>query len=114
MHRYDPYTVSRVRTDYLHKLQRMYEAEVDRIDMYLENPDITPREKSSRTKKKQGLLKQIDECLAYDQVIGHVANQQIDIDLDDGVKVNYAKFQGIEVPQGEGRKPLKANLLSKI
>lgn len=114
MHRYDPYTVSRVRTDYLHKLQRMYEAEVDRIDMYLENPDITPREKSARTKKKEGLLKQIEECLAYDQVIGHVANQKIDIDLDDGVKVNYAKFQDIEVPQGEGRKPLKANLLSKI
>lgn len=114
MHRYDLYTVSRVRTDYLHKLQRMYEAEIDRLDMYLENPDITPREKSASTKKKQGLLKQIEECLAYDQVIGHVANQKIDIDLDDGVKVNYAKFQGIEVPQGEGRKPLKANLISKI
>ncbi|HHT38033.1 MAG TPA: BREX-1 system adenine-specific DNA-methyltransferase PglX, partial [Mollicutes bacterium] len=114
MHRYDPYTVSRIRTDYLHKLQRMYEAEVDRIDMYLENSDITPREKSSSLKKKESLLKQIEECLAYDQVIGHVANQKIEIDLDDGVKVNYAKFQGVEVPQGEGRKPLKANLLSKI
>lgn len=114
MHRYDPYTVSRVRTDYLHKLQRMYEAEVDRIDMYLENNDITPREKSARIKKKEGLLKQIQECLVYDQVIAHVANQKIDIDLDDGVKVNYAKFQGVEVPQGEGKKPLKANLLSKI
>ena len=38
----------------------------------------------------------------------------IEIDLDDGVKVNYAKFQDIEVPQGEGKKPKKANLLSKI
>jgi len=28
--------------------------------------------------------------------------------------VNYAKFQGIEIPQGEGKKPLKANLLAKI
>ena len=114
MHRYEPYTVSRVRTDYLHKLQRMYEAEVDRIDMYLENNDITPREKSARIKKKEGLLKQIQECLVYDQIIAHVANQKIDINLDDGVKVNYTKFQGVEVPQGEGKKPLKANLLSKI
>ena len=54
------------------------------------------------------------ECLQYDQVIAHVANQRIKIDLDDGVKVNYAKFQDIEVPQGEGKKTLKMDLLAKI
>jgi len=42
-----------------------------------------------------------------------VANQRIEIDLDDGVKVNYAKFQGVEIPQGKGRKPLKADLLAR-
>ncbi len=65
-------------------------------------------------KKKEKINKQILECLAYDQVISHVANQKIEIDLDDGVKVNYAKFQSVEIPQGEGKKPLKANLLAKI
>ena len=49
----------------------------------------------------------------YDQAIAHVANKRIEIDLDDGVKVNYAKFQGVEVAQ-EGKKALKVDLLGKI
>jgi hypothetical protein len=113
MHRYDSSTVARVRTDYLHKIQKKYEAEVKRLDMLIES-DISAREKAAAMKKKEKINKQILECLAYDQVISHVANQKIEIDLDDGVKVNYAKFQGIEIPQGEGKKPLKANLLAKI
>lgn len=39
----------------------------------------------------------------YDEAIAHIANKRIQIDLDDGVKVNYEKFQGVEVAQ-EGRK----------
>lgn len=49
----------------------------------------------------------------YDEAIAHVANQRIKIDLDDGVKVNYAKFQDVEVAQ-EGKKALKVDLLAKI
>lgn len=45
--------------------------------------------------------------------MAHIANQRIDIDLDDGVKVNYEKFQGVEVAQ-EGKKALKVDLLAKI
>ncbi|WP_406543158.1 BREX-1 system adenine-specific DNA-methyltransferase PglX [Clostridium ljungdahlii] len=114
MHRYDVGTVARVRTDYLHLLQRKYEAEVNRLDMIMENANVSTREKNEARKKKEKIQKQILECIQYDQVIAHVANQKISIDLDDGVKVNYAKFQGVEVPQGEGKKPLKANLLAKI
>lgn len=113
MHRYDSSTVARVRTDYLHKLQKMYEAEVKRLDILIES-NLSPREKAAAMKKKDAINKQIQECLAYDQVIAHVANQKIEIDLDDGVVVNYAKFQGVQVPQGEGKKPLKADLLAKI
>jgi type II restriction/modification system DNA methylase subunit YeeA len=113
MHRYDEYTVARVRTDYLHQLQRKYDAEVKRLDILIES-DVSEREKAVARKKKEKILKQMRECLAYDQVIAHIANQRISIDLDDGVAVNYAKFQGVEVPQGEGRKPLKADLLAKI
>lgn len=114
MHRYDVGTVARVRTDYLHLLQRKYEVEVNRLDMIMENDNASAREKTEARKKKEKIQKQILECIQYDQVIAHVANQKISIDLDDGVKVNYAKFQGVEVPQGEGKKPLKANLLAKI
>lgn len=113
MHRYDVSTVARVRTDYLHKLQKKYEAEVKRLDILIES-DLSAREKAAAMKKKDSINKQIMECLTYDQVIAHIANQKIEIDLDDGVKVNYAKFQGVEIPQGEGKKPLKANLLTKI
>lgn len=113
MHRYDEFTVARVRTDYLHRLQRAYEAEARRLEVLIDS-DVSPREKTAARKKREKLLKQMQECLAYDQVIAHVANQRIKIDLDDGVKVNYAKFQGIEVPQGDGQKSLKADLLAKI
>ena len=47
------------------------------------------------------------------QSMEHIANQRIEIDLDDGVKVNYEKFQGVEVAQ-EGKKALKIDLLAKI
>lgn len=113
MHRYDSSTVARVRTDYLHKLQKQYEAEVKRLDILLES-DISARENAAAMKKKDSINKQILECLTYDQVIAHIANQKVEIDLDDGVAVNYDKFQNVEIPQGEGKKPLKANLLSKI
>ncbi|WP_427339594.1 BREX-1 system adenine-specific DNA-methyltransferase PglX [Caloranaerobacter sp. DY30410] len=113
MHRYDSSTVARVRTDYLHKLQKKYEAEVKRLDILIES-DISTKEKTAARRKKEKINKQIIECMAYDQVIAYIANKRIEIDLDDGVKVNYAKFQGIEIPQGEGKKPLKANLLAKI
>lgn len=113
MHRYDEFTVAKVRTDYLHKLQKSYEAEVKRLDVVI-NSSASERDKTNARKKKEKILKQMEECLQYDQVIAHVANQRIKIDLDDGVSVNYAKFQGVEIPQGEGKKPLKADLLAKI
>jgi type II restriction/modification system DNA methylase subunit YeeA len=113
MHRYDSSTVARVRTDYLHSLQKKYEAEINHLDILIDS-DISEREKAAARKKKETILKQIEECRLYDEAIAHMANQRIEIDLDDGVKVNYAKFQGVEIPQGKGRKPLKADLLAKI
>lgn len=113
MHRYDLGTVAKIRTDYLHTLQRKYEAEMSRLDLLLES-DVSTQEKTKAKKQKEKLQIQILECQQYDQVIAHVAQQKIEIDLDNGVKVNYEKFQNIEVPQSEGKKALKANLLAKI
>jgi AICAR transformylase/IMP cyclohydrolase PurH len=76
--------------------------------------EIPKREKTAARKRKEVIIKQIEECRAYDEAIAHVANQKVEIDLDDGVKVNYAKFQGVEIPQGEGKRPLKADLLVKM
>ena len=55
----------------------------------------------------------MDEIKVYDEALRHIANQHIEIDLDDGVKVNYAKFQNIEISK-EGEKTKKVNLLKKI
>ncbi|MCM3122890.1 MULTISPECIES: BREX-1 system adenine-specific DNA-methyltransferase PglX [unclassified Mesobacillus] len=113
LHRYDVGTVAKMRTDYLHTIQRKYEAEMSRLDLISE-ADVSTQEKTKAKKLKEKIQKQLLECQQYDQVVAHVANQKIEINQDDGVKVNYEKFQNIEVPQGEGKKPLKANLLSKI
>ena len=114
MHRYNESMVAKIRTDYLHTLQRKYESEIDRLDNDMNSEVVSTKEKATAKKRKEALQKQLVECVAYDQVIAHVANQRIGIDLDDGVKVNYHKFQGVEVPQGDGKKDLKADLLFKV
>ncbi|MFQ7521934.1 MAG: BREX-1 system adenine-specific DNA-methyltransferase PglX [Terrisporobacter sp.] len=113
MHRYDENMVAKIRTDYLHRIQRTYESEIIRLEKDINSEVISTKEKTKAKKEKEKISKQIDECKTYDQVIAHVANQRISIDLDDGVKVNYNKFQGIEVLIGNGKKNLKANLLFK-
>ncbi|MBZ2174149.1 BREX-1 system adenine-specific DNA-methyltransferase PglX [Schnuerera sp. xch1] len=113
LHRYEPSLVARVRTDYLHELQKKYEAEISRLERIIDS-DVSAREKSAARKQRDKVSKQLEECKEYDQVIAHIANQRIDIDLDDGVKVNYAKFQKVEIPRGDGKKPLKADLLAKL
>ena len=112
MHRYDADTVGRVRTDYLHKAQKYVETAMQSAQYTIDNA-TSALEKSKATKAVTKYTKQLAEMKIYDEAIAHVANQRIEIDLDDGVKVNYAKFQGVEVAQ-EGKKALKVDLLAKI
>lgn len=70
-------------------------------------------QKANAVKAKGKLVKQLAETRVYDAAIGHVASQRIAIDLDDGVTVNYARFQGVEV-SSEGKKASKIDLLGKI
>lgn len=102
LHRYDKYTIARARTDYLHPLQRKYDAEIKRLEMLSGAAEDT-REKAAYRKEIDVLLTKMDECRVYDQVVSHIAHQQIELDLDDGVKVNYAKFQGVDVPKDNGK-----------
>lgn len=112
MHRYDADTVGRVRTDYLHKAQKYVETAMQSAQYTIDNA-TSASEKSKATRAVTKYTKQLAEMKIYDEAIAHVANQRIEIDLDDGVKVNYAKFQGVEVAQ-EGKKALKVDLLAKI
>ena len=112
MHRYDANTVGRVRTDYLHRAQKYAETAMQSAQYTIDNA-TSASEKSKATKAVTKYTKQLAEIKIYDEAIAHVANQRIKIDLDDGVKINYAKFQGVEVSQ-EGKKALKIDLLAKI
>lgn len=112
MHRYDADTVGRVRTDYLHQAQRYVETAMQSAQYTIDNAS-SASEKSKATKAVTKYTKQLAEMKIYDEAIAHIANQRIKIDLDDGVKVNYAKFQGVEVAQ-EGKKALKVDLLAKL
>ena len=112
MHRYDADTVGRVRTDYLHRAQKYVETAMQSAKYTIDNAS-SASEKSKATKAVTKCTKQLAEMRIYDEAIAHIANKRIEIDLDDGVKVNYAKFQGVEVAQ-EGKKTLKVDLLAKI
>lgn len=112
MHRYDADTVGRVRTDYLHRAQKYIETAMQSAQYTIDNAS-SASEKSKATKAVTKYTKQLAEMKIYDEAIAHIANKRIEIDLDDGVKVNYEKFQGVEVAQ-EGKKTLKVNLLAKL
>jgi len=113
MHRYNAQTVAKVRTDYLHILQRKYEAEVQRQQLIVDSQEYTIKDRTVAKKKIDRISKQIEECREYDQVVAHLANEKISIDLDDGVKVNYEKFQGVKFISSND-KEVKMDLLSKI
>jgi hypothetical protein len=112
MHRYDADTVGRVRTDYLHRAQKYVETAMQSAQYTIESTS-SASDKSKATKAVAKYTKQLAEMQLYDEAIAHIANRRIEIDLDDGVKVNYAKFQGVEVAQ-EGKKTVKIDLLGKI
>lgn len=92
LHRYNADTIGNVRVDYLHRMQRVYESEIGRMQDMMDNSKNS-REVSQATKRKEKLQKQLKECREYDEKIGHLALSRIELDLDDGVKVNYRKVQ---------------------
>jgi hypothetical protein len=112
MHRYSSDLVARVRTDYLHKTQKAIEIAIESRENIIQNSSNN-KEISKANKEKNKLLKQLEEIREYDEALSHIANQQIEIDLDNGVKVNYDKFQSVEIVTGSG-KVKKINLLEKI
>ena len=92
LHRYTPDTIGNLRVDYLHKMQRVYESEIGRMQDMIDH-STNAREVATSTKRKEKLQKQLKECREYDEMIGHLALSRIELDLDDGVKVNYEKIQ---------------------
>ena len=95
MHRYDENLIAKMRQDYLLPMYRRYN------EMFESEKDPVERSK---------LEKKINELSTYDLAMELYSTEKVSIDLDDGVKVNYAKFQNIDNPGGKG----KINLLYKL
>ena len=112
MHRYDRDTVARIRTDYLHKTQSAIENALKNAE-YVINTTTSATDRTKAKKAQDKYMKQLAETRIYDQALAYVANQRIEIDLDDGVKHNYELFQNIEI-SSEGSKKQTINLLAKI
>ena len=93
MHRYQPDTIARIRTDYVHEQQSRYRTAIEDIENRLNG--VSQSEKVKLSKKLQAIRDQADELRVYEEIIHHLADQMISIDLDDGVKVNYAKLQDV-------------------
>lgn len=96
MHRYKPDLLATMRTDYVHEQQERYRTQLQYLEASLMH--ASPADQAKINKQIGKLKEQSLELLAYEEKIHHLADQMIDIDLDDGVKVNYAKFQDVLSP----------------
>ena len=106
MHRWNADTIGNMRVEYLHRIQRTYEKEIEREQDTIDNT-TNNRDRATATKRKEKLQKQLKEAKDYDAKVAHLALSRPDIDLDDGVKVNYEKVQTAQ----DGK---KLQILAKI
>lgn len=95
MHRYQPDTIARIRTDYVHEQQARYRTAIADLETRIANAATGERVKLNKQLKK--LNGQATEIHEYEEKIHHLADQMISIDLDDGVKKNYALFRDVLV-----------------
>ena len=88
-----PDTIARIRTDYVHEQQSRYRTAIEDLEQRIASAATSERVKLN--KKSKTIQDQASELHTYEEKIHHLADQMIPIDLDDGVKVNYAKFQDV-------------------
>lgn len=92
MHRYNEDTLGKVRVNYLHEIQKVYERTILNLQDNISHSKDA-RESSQIQKNIEKIMKQLKECKDYDVLIGHMALERVEIDLDDGVKFNHLKVQ---------------------
>ncbi|MGM0340742.1 BREX-1 system adenine-specific DNA-methyltransferase PglX [Enterococcus sp. AZ007] len=92
LHRYTPDQLGKVRTEYLHELQKAYDNRIELRQQQISTSE-NQKEINAMTKEIEKIQKQLKEVREYDEKLGHLALKRIDLDLDDGVIVNYDKLQ---------------------
>lgn len=93
MHRYKQDTMATIRFEHLQEIQAKYHYEVSAVDARIVNPNLSATEKRELEKRKTDFQKRLDELLEFDKKLAEYANAQLSIDLDDGVSINYPKFE---------------------
>lgn len=93
MHRYQPDTIARIRTDYVHEQQSRYRTAIADLEQRINGASTSERVKLS--KQLATLQAQAEEIRVYEEKIHHLADQMIKIDLNDGVKHNYEIFKDV-------------------
>lgn len=92
IHRYTPDLIARMRTGYVHPQQARYRTQVELLQGQIEDTTSTS-ERVKLSKQLKMINEQLLELNKYEEVVHHWADKMEPMDLDDGVKVNYAKFQ---------------------
>lgn len=92
MHRYEPDTMATIRFEHLQEIQAKYQQEIADLESRLVNPNLSATDKKKLNAEKLSFEKKIDELREFDKRLAAIAAEEIEIDLDDGVKVNYEKF----------------------
>lgn len=93
LHRYSRDTLAKLRTDYIHEQQDRYHTQLEQIEQELLTAE--GRERVALTKAQTKFMAQVQETVVFEEKVHHLADMNIELDLDDGVKVNYPKFGDI-------------------
>ena len=93
MHRYQRDLLARLRTDYVHEQQERYRTQLAQIGDAIDHASASERVKLTKQQKK--FQEQAAELQKYEEKVHHLADRNIKIDLDDGVKQNYELFADV-------------------
>ena len=92
IHRYKPDLIARMRTGYIHPLQSQYRTQIEMLNNQIDEA-VSTGEKVKLQKQLKKINEQLTELSKYEEIVHHWADKMEPMDLDDGVKANYAKFQ---------------------
>ena len=110
MHRYNSNTLAKMNASYFQPATTVLRTKISEIEKQISI--ASERDKVQLERTRFSLIEQLNEAIEYGQVLDYMANKYISIDLDDGVKVNYEKFQKVEINTSNGK--VKKDLLIPI
>lgn len=110
LHRYNSNTLAKMNASYFQPATTVLRTRISEIEKQIQV--ASDKDKIQLERARFSLIEQLNEVIEYGQVIDYMANKYISIDLDDGIKVNYQKFQGIEINTSNGK--VKKDLLVPI